>query len=419
MTKTQPKDKALKIPEAVCQQLCNRYPEVDFDFSHSDPEDFFEDYLDFPGLPCDSYADFTPIWFQEGRLLYWVAPHAYLWDNECFDLIVQDGVPDRDVYLNFLFIHEDGSAFAVDDHDGCTFRILRQPSAGELTTYVELFFEAGRQHQRKRAETTSAATTEVSVPFFHFPDDFSQKFAAMPVVPFRHLRDVIFRHVADQKPWLFAMSDHSVRLKRTERNIEASESEANINGQELGNDLHLDEFSDEDSVSFTGQEFIYGLLAGAQQDIEKARPQLMTDAANIPPEAFDWDWQAINHSLWQISYLHLSDEADAPDECLPLCLRLSDAVFAPFLDPTYCRKAYKETYQKITEHLLDPNPESFHIPLNLPPYHEQVLNCFRQEACLTQGPELAKRALERRPDSAVDHTTSLKRRMGIVKNLMS
>lgn len=54
----------------------------------------------------------------------------------------------------------------------------------------------------------------------------------------------------------------------------------------------------------------------------------MADAANIPPEAFNWNWQADNHHTWGYPFSHLADDAPASDEYLPLCLQLSEAVFA-------------------------------------------------------------------------------------------
>lgn len=132
MTKTQPEDKALKIADAVCQELCNHYPDTNFDFRHSNPEDFSETYFNFPGLPCDPYADFTPVWFQEGKLLHSQAPSPYFWDNESFALAAQGGESEGAIYQNFLFIHEDASVSAVSDDDGNTYRLLRPPSVHEL-----------------------------------------------------------------------------------------------------------------------------------------------------------------------------------------------------------------------------------------------------------------------------------------------
>ncbi len=76
------------------------------------------------------------------------------------------------------------------------------------------------------------------------------------------------------------MRDHSACLKRIEREIEETESKSNINGEEPEHNVHVEVPSEEGSVSLTGQEFLFGLLAGAQHDLEKARSQLIADAAN-------------------------------------------------------------------------------------------------------------------------------------------
>lgn len=403
-----------ELAKAVCKILSARYQEDDYEFGHGNAEDFFEDYYDI-GLPCDLYGDFTPAWFQEGELLHWASPFPYFWDNDRFDFTGPEGESERDVYCNFLFIHEDGSVSVVDDHDGRTYRLLRQPTAQELVAYAELFFKAGRE--RQISQKASAAITGVSVPFFHFPDDFSEDLTNMPVVPFQHLKDTIFRHVAEGKPWLFAMNDHTARLKRMEKSIESKESEANIRSEKPNSNIEIEMETEEGTHSFTGEEFVYGMLAGAQQDIEKARPQLMADAANIPPEAFNWEWQKENHHTQSYPYSHLANNESAPDEWLPLCLHLSEGVFAPFLQATYCRAAYQQVFKALTDYLTSIEAQSNPIPLDLPPYHEQVLNCFLQEACLTQGPELATKALEARPDSSVGHEENLTQRLEIVRGL--
>lgn len=405
-----------KTAEAVCQILSARYPGDDYDFDHGDAEEFFETYYDI-GLPCDPYADFTPVWFQEGELLIITAPFPYFWDNSCFDFTGPEGESESDLYCNFLFIHTDGSVSVVDDHDGRTCRLLRNPSARELVAYSELFFKAGRERQRAIAQQTAAAITGVSVPFFHFPDDFSEDLTRMPVVPFKHLKDTIFRHLAEQKPWLFAMNDHTAHLKRMEKNIEARESEANIRGQEPTSNIQIETETEDGAQSFTGEEFVFGMLAVAQEAIEKARPQLMADAANIPQEAFNWNWQADNHHTWSHPYRHLAGEASASDEYLPLCLQLSEAVFAPFLNPAYCRAAYQQVFKALTAYLTSIENHQARIALDIPEYHEQVLNCFLQGACLTQGPELATKALEARPDSAGGHRENLARRLKIIRQL--
>lgn len=405
-----------ELAKDVCQILSARYPDDDYEFDHGDAEEFFETYYDI-GLPFDPLEGFTSVWFQEGELIHWTAPFPYFWDNSCFNFTGPEGESEQDVYQNFLFIHTDGSVSVVDDHDGRTCRLLRKPSARELVAYAELFFKAGRERQRAIAQGTAAAITGVNVPFFHFPDDFSEDLTRMPVVPFQHLKDTIFRHVAEHQPWLFAMNDHTACLKRMEKNIETRESEANIRGKEPTSNIQIEMETEDGAQSFTGEEFVYGMIAGAQEAIEKARPQLMADAANIPPEAFNWNWQEDNHHTWGHPFSHLADDAPASEEYLPLCLQLSGSVFSPFLNPTYCRAAYQQVFKALIAYIKSIENDHGSIPLDLPDYHEQVLNCFLQEACLTQGPELATEALEARPDSAVEHTENLKRRLNIIKHL--
>jgi hypothetical protein len=257
-----------QLAAEICQRLSKRYPDLEFD--HEDAEDFFNGYYDF-GLPCDPYADFTPVWFQEGELLYWEAPHPYSWDNDRFDFhsAVED---DETVYLNFLFIHQDGSISAVDSYDGRTHRLARSPSIQELMAYVELHFEAGRQ--RQKAITDTATITEISVPFFHFPDDFSEDLSRMPVVPFQHLRNTIFRHIAENKPWLFAMNDHTARLKNIQKDIEAKESDANIAGKEPESTSTIEVQTEDGPLSCSGEAFFWGLLANSQEEIEKLKSLL-------------------------------------------------------------------------------------------------------------------------------------------------
>jgi len=401
-----------QLAEDICQRLSERYP--DLEFGHSAPEDFFDGYYDF-GLPMEPYADFTPVWFQEGELLYWEAPHPYTWDNDRFDFN-SPREADENVYVNFFFIHEDGSVSAVDDYDGRIHKLLRGPSIQELMAYVELHFEAGRQ--RQRANVDPAAITKISAPFFHFPDDFSEDLSTMPVVPFQYLRSTIFRHIAESKPWLFAMNDHTARLKNMEKDIEAKESDANIAGKELESKMTVEIQTEDGPLSCSGEAFFWGLLSGAQEEIEKERPQLMTDVADIPPEAFDWQWQEANYLQIQIAYSSLTNEEHLSDELLPLCLHLSNAVFPAFLLPTYCRKSHQQAYKKLCEHLKNIENTPACIALDLPPYNEQVLNCFLQEACCSQGPELARKALEGRPDSALEHTDNLERRLSIIRQLM-
>jgi hypothetical protein len=127
------------------------------------------------------------------------------------------------------------------------------------------------------------------------------------------------------------------------------------------------------------------MLANAQEEIERARPQLMADAANLPQEAFNWDWKNENHYQWQLSYFSVANDDYYTDESLPACLHLSNSVFPQFLSPTYCRKAYQQVYKKLFIHLKSTDTEPASNPLELPDYHEQVLNCFLQEACLTQA----------------------------------
>lgn len=184
-----------------------------------------------------------------------------------------------------------------------------------------------------------------------------------------------------------------------EKNIEARESEANIRGQEPTSNIQIEMETEDGAQSFTGEEFVYGMVAGAQEAIEKARPELMADAANIPPEAFNWNWQEDNHHTWGYPFSHLADDASASDEYLPLCLQLSGSVFGPFLNPSYCRAAYQQVFKALTAYLTSIKPVDFvptqvsslsshpskNLSLDLPDYHEQVFNCFLQEACLTQG----------------------------------
>jgi hypothetical protein len=136
------------------------------------------------------------------------------------------------------------------------------------------------------------------------------------------------------------MNDHTARLKNIQKSIEAKDSDANIAGNEPESSCTIEVQTEEGPLSCSGEAFFWGLLALSQEEIEAARPQLMADAAEIPPKAFDWQWQEANYLQIHVAYSSLTNEEHLSDESLPLCLHLSDAVFPAFLLPTYCRKAY-------------------------------------------------------------------------------
>ena len=148
--------------------------------------------------------------------------------------------------------------------------------------------------------------------------------------------------------------------------MEAKESEANISNETPEPKMTIEVETEEGPLSCSGDAFFHGMLAGAQEEIEQARPQLMSDAASLPEGAFNWDWKNENHSQWHLPYFTLANDEYYADETLPLCLHLSDSVFAPFLSPTYCRKSYQQVYKKLTNHLKSIDTEPSSIPLDLP-----------------------------------------------------
>jgi len=129
-----------ELAEQVCQLILKRFP--DLEIQHDSPEDFFDGYYDYPGFPHND--NFTPVWFQKGRLITWQTPNAYYWDPEAlnFDATTAD---DDETRINFLFLQDDGSLATVDDYEGETHRLMPTPEADTLAHFIQLFFQAGRE----------------------------------------------------------------------------------------------------------------------------------------------------------------------------------------------------------------------------------------------------------------------------------
>jgi hypothetical protein len=392
--------KSTQLAEQVCNLLLKRFPCLVFE--HEDADIFFDGYHDVPGFPHNDL--FTPVWFQEGRLVYWEAPKQYYWDSEALDFDAPDP-EDDEVRINFLFIHDDGYIAAVDDYEGETHRLMTTPTAEALTAYIQLHFDAGRQQLRQIGEATAPAITQITVPFFNFPDDFSQIYQTMPVVPVHCVRDTIFRHLAENKQWLFGMNDLTDELKKMIQKIEAPKE-----GISFGDD--------DDAMTITGHEFVYTLTAGAQQEIESERPNIIRDAQALPSEEFDRGWDTKNHFEWNHPYHDLGATDSFPTGYLPICLLLSKSVFPGALDPAFSTSTQAEIFKIVSEHIQSSESLEQCIPLELPPYEEQVLNCFLQTILIDQGPELVKRAMRSSKTRSGSFEDSLRRRREIAKNLM-
>jgi hypothetical protein len=397
------KNKPTQLAELVCKRLSQYFPSLEI--SHDDPEIFFDGYYDVPGFPLND--NFTPVWFQKGRLIYWEAKQQYYWNPDKLDFDTP-APTDDEVRINFLFIHEDGYIAAVDDYEGETHRLMETPTAEALTAYILLHFEAGRQQLRQISETTAPTITQIAVPFFNFPDDFSQTYETMPVVPVHCVRDTIFRHLAENKQWLFGMNDLTDELKKIMQKVEAQEP--NFEAPE-------DRFDDDDSITLTGHEFAYALTAEAQQEIEAERPNIIRDAQALPADTFDRDWDIKNHLEWNHPYHDLGATDSFPTGYLPICILLSESVFPDALSGDFSKSSQAAVFKIVSEYIQSSESLEQGIPLELPPYGEQVLNCFLQHILIDRAPELARKAMHSTKTRSGSIEDSLYRRQEIAKRL--
>lgn len=397
-----------QLAEQVCNILSERFPHLEFE--HDDANDFFDGYYDVPGFPHTDL--FTPVWFQEGRLVYWEAPKQYYWDSEALDFDAPDPEEDE-VRINFLFIHDDDYIAAVDDHEGETHRLMATPDYNQLAAYIQLHFEAGRQQLQHIGAMHTPAIQQIAIPFFNFPDDFSQTYQTMPVVPVDSIRDIIFRHVSENKQWLFGMNDLSPELRKMMDAIETQKP----NFEAPASDIQFDE-NESETRQITGKEFVYALTAAAQEQIEAERPNIIQDARALSPETFDWDWQDNPHFEWNHPSSDLGGNDCTSYGHYPICLQLSASVFPPILSANLSQSTQADIFKIVSDHIQSSDVLEQPIPLDLPPYQEQVLNCFLQTILIDQGPELTKRAMISSKTRSGSFEDSLRRRREIAKNLM-
>lgn len=394
--KTDPETIALE----TCRILESQFPHLEI--SVNDPHDFFDGFFTDIGFP--GHCGYHHVWREEGCVIYVEAPQIYWWEEDNMEFKPSDSETPG---MAIIFVHKDGHVCLVNDADGSLFQLFPTPHPQVLAEYLKLFFQEGRDDlDKKRAEQPSV--TGVYVPFFQFPDDFSDEPFDMPLVPVALLRDTLMSRVTKNQLWLFEMEDSEAEIRKTLAEGRPEESSTSI------------EFFD-DTGSGTGPMSVWDFSLACdirmQREREKNRPELMNLARTLSAEDFLRHRNHLHSSEWFANYGSLGGGSHYPPLLLPIMVTYNDRIFAPLMIDKFYQKGPRAIYSIVIKHIKGEQTLPFTITTELPPYRAQVENCFLQTVLTHQAPILAKRAMKLSTDPEEAAASRLEKRRVICQKI--
>lgn len=359
-----------------------------------------------PDLCCENsfpeFLDDDPVRIEDGEVISLKGSQIRGWNEKNQDFQASES----DWMLNFIL--EDGHVSVLDPAAGKSSQLFQTPRPAVLAELLKLFFDEGRKELARRSDG-EPALTGICVPFFQFPDDFTEDHGEFPLVPLAQARELIRVHVADDTPWLRAMEDLQPEIRDLSKKVEAQR-------EDFLPPSDLDEESELERGEKAGQELSLALSIAEQEKREKQKPALFHAAREINPRHFCRTRQELHSNDWRISYEAFGASSQCP--YLPVSLVYNDHVFAPGIDQQYDPATHTFVFGNLISYVQGSSDVRLPLSLDLPPYAEQVETFFRQTVLMHQIPILTRKAMRLKAGEKQTARACLKKRQAFHTSLI-